>query len=197
LTFAGIADVTRRELAPSHASGLTTLRLRNHDLIVGRLDSRDVPRLARLQTAEDIFSMLGEPVRVVEQRDLAGLNSLITRSGILKALTQKQALGGPRRRRAPTFTCFVKQDRDRQVRRKSIAGSVTARVASLFPKWRNTDPAEIEFWGFYVGHMLHLGLRLSGETMRYHGRTPQRRQGPSAPPSPQPWPSSRIPKPDR
>jgi SAM-dependent methyltransferase len=177
LTFAGIADVTRRELAPCRATGLSTLRLRNHDLIVGRVDSRHVPRLARLQTAEDIFSMLAEPVRVETQRDLAGLNAILTRAAILNALGQKHVLGGSRRRRAPTFTCFVKQDRDRRVRRKSIARTVTARVGSLFPKWRSADPAEIEFWGFYVGHMLHLGLRLSDEKMRYRGRTPQRRKG--------------------
>jgi len=177
LTFAGLADVTRRELAPLRASGLSTFRLRNHDLIVGRIDGRHVPRLARLQTAEDIFSMLGEPVPVKGQHDLASLNALLTKARILNALGQKQALGGTRRRRAPTFTCFVKQDRDRQVRRKSIAGSVTARVASIFPKWRSADPAEVEFWGFYVGQMLHLGLRLSDEKMKYRGRTPQRRKG--------------------
>jgi SAM-dependent methyltransferase len=176
LTFAGIADVTRRELEPCRASGLDTFRLRNHDLIVGRIDGHDVPRLARLQTAEDIFWMMGEPVRVETQRDLAGLNAILTKARILSALGQKQTRGS-RRRRAPTFTCFVKQDRDRQVRRKSIAGSVTARVASLFPKWRSADPAEVEFWGFYVGQMLHLGLRLSDEKMKYRGRTPQRRRG--------------------
>jgi tRNA G10 N-methylase Trm11 len=121
--------------------------------------------------------MLGEPVPVKEQRDLDGLDAILTKTGILKAITHKQALRGHGRRRAPTFTCFVKQDRDRQVRRKSIARSVTARVASRFPKWRLADPAEIEFWGFYVGHVPHLGLRLSDESMRYHGRTPQRRKG--------------------
>jgi SAM-dependent methyltransferase len=151
--------------------------MRNHDLIVGRIDGRDLPRLARLQTAEDIFYMMGEPVPVVKQRDLAGLKAILTRARILNAVRQKQALGGSRRRRTPTFTCFVKQDRDRQVRRKSIAAGVTARVASLFPKWRPADPADIEFWGFYVGRVLHIGVRLSDETMRYHGREPQRRKG--------------------
>ena len=40
-------------------------------MLVSRGDSRDVARPARLQTAEDIFYVMGEPVPVVWQRDPA------------------------------------------------------------------------------------------------------------------------------
>ena len=177
LTFAGIADVTRRELTPCRPSELSVLRLRNHDLIVGKVDERDLTRLPGLRTAEDIFVMMGRPAPVASQRDLARLDSVLTRAEILNGVRLKNALHGPRRHRSPSFACFVKQDRDRDVRRRSIAARVAARVGSCFPRWRSADPAEIEFWGFYVDRVLHLGLRLSDEAMRYRGKSPQHRSG--------------------
>jgi hypothetical protein len=96
---------------------------------------------------------------------------------VLNGVRLKNALWGSGKRRSHTFACFVKQDRDRDVRRKSIAGKVVDRVGSCFPRWRQADPAELEFWGFYVGEVLHLGLRLSDERMKYRGKAPQRRSG--------------------
>jgi len=177
LTFAGLADITRRELQPCHPTELATFRLRNYDLVVGTVGRGDAGRLAGLRTAEDIFSMMGRPLPVVGQRDLAKVGPIITRAGILDGVRLKNTLWGSRKRRSRTFTCFVKQDRDREVRRKSIAAKVIARVGSCFPRWRHADPAEIEFWGFYIEGVLHLGLRLSDERMKYRGKAPQRRKG--------------------
>jgi hypothetical protein len=153
------------------------LRLRNYDLLVGAVGRGDVGRLAGLRTAEDIFCMMGRPVPIARQRDLAKLAPIVTRAGVLNGVSVKNTLWGSRRHRSHTFTCFVKQDRDREVRRKRIAAEVTARVASLFPRWRQADPAEIEFWGFYIEGVLHLGLRVSDERMKYRGKAPQRRKG--------------------
>lgn len=177
LTFAGLAEITRRELQPCHPTGLATFRLRNYDLITGRAGTRDIRRLAGLRTAEDIFCMMGRPVPIAGQRDLVKLAPIVTRAGVLNGVSVKNSIWGSRRHRSHTFTCFVKQDRDREVRRKSIAAEVTARVAWLFPRWRHADPAELEFWGFYIGGVLHLGLRLSDERMKYRGKAPQRRKG--------------------
>jgi tRNA (guanine6-N2)-methyltransferase len=177
LTFAGLADITRRELQPCRPTELTVLRLRNYDLLVGAVGRGDLGRLAGLRTAEDVFHMMGRPVPIAGQRDLAKVAPMVTTAGILDGVSVKNTVWGSRRRRSHTFTCFVKQDRDREVRRKSIAAAVTARVASCFPRWRHADPAEIEFWGFYIEEVLHLGLRLSDEGMKYRGREPQRRTG--------------------
>jgi len=177
LTFAGLADVTQRELALCRASELAVFRLRNYDFIVGKVSRASAGRLAGLRTVEDVFYMMGRPLPVASRRDLAKLDRTVTRTEVLDGLRLKSKLFGSRRRRSPTFTCFVKQDRDREVRRKQIAERVIARVASLFAKWRNTDPAETELWGFYINQVLHLGLRLSDEGMKYRSRAPQHRRG--------------------
>jgi SAM-dependent methyltransferase len=177
LTFAGLADIAQRELEACHPRELAVLGLRNHDLIVGEVSTANARRLAELRTVEDTFYMMGGPLTMAGRHDLAKLDRVVSKTGVLTGIGLKNALYGSRARRSHTFNCFVKQDRDREVRRKQIARGVVTRVASCFPKWRNSDPAAVEFWGFYIDRVLHLGLRLSDERMKYRGREPQRRQG--------------------
>ena len=71
----------------------------------------------------------------------------------------------------------MKQDKDRQVRRKQIAACINEAVGSRFRKWKRSDPAAVELWGFYARETLHLGVRLSDEKMRYRGQEPPERRG--------------------
>ncbi len=177
LTFAGLAEITQRELEPYHPSEVAVFRLRNYDLIVGKVSEASAGRLAGLRTVEDVFYMMGVPVAVAVRRDLGKLDRIVSRAEVLNGVRLKNAFCGPRRRKSPTFNCFVKQDRDRDVRRKQIAERVAARVGSCLPRWRRADPSEIELWGFYVKGSVHVGLRVSDEGMKYRGKAPQQRRG--------------------
>lgn len=177
LTFAGLAEIAQGELAPYDPSEVAVFRLRNYDLIVGKVSEASVGRLAGLRTVEDVFYMMGRPVTVAVRQDLGKLDRIASRAEVLNGVRLKNAFHGPRRHKSPTFNCFVKQDRDREVRRKEIAERVTALVGSCLPRWRRADPAEIELWGFYVKGVVHLGLRLSDEGMKYRGKAPQQRRG--------------------
>ena len=127
--------------------------------------------------AEDLFWLLGPPLGLAATRDLTGLIRLVQPAAVLSGLEIKNNLFGRGGRRGgnPSFACFVKQDRDRRVRRKQIAHSISAAVKGHFRKWRPADPAAIEFWGFYIEEQLHLGLRLSTHALRYRGRPPAQR----------------------
>ena len=47
-------------------------------------------------------------------------------------------------------------------------------IRNAFPRWRLSDPADLEFWVFWSGSAT-LSLRLSDETFKYRGRPPPRR----------------------
>ena len=177
LAFAGLGDIAVEELGAGRSGGMAVGRLPNYDFLPCTLAPSEVARLPTLRTVEDVFWLMGRPQRVSARRDLSKLSSVVTRSAILYGLELRNQLFHPKKPKTPTFNCFVKQDRDRAVYRKDIAGRINAGIAAAFGKWKNTDPASIELWAFYIDEFLHLGFRLSDEKMKYRGTKPIRREG--------------------
>jgi tRNA G10 N-methylase Trm11 len=177
LTYAGLADVARKELAACDPENLRVLRLPDYDLITCDVAPTKFPRPPKLTIAEDVFYMMGRPLPIETKGDASRLDKLVTPDAILKGLELKNSLFRPKKPKATTYNCFVKQDRDRPVRRRYIADRVSTLIASHFPRWRRADPAAVELWGFYVDQVLHLGFRLSDNRMRYRGREPALRKG--------------------
>lgn len=178
LCFAGLGELTVKFLKYRNFKNIRTKKLANYDLLLFSYTREQIPLLSQVPTAEDVFEVLGPPLEVHTGRDLQGLRSLLSREAVLAALQRKNvAFGRQSKARMTTFACFVKQDRDRRVRRKQIAAAVSGQIAGLFGRWKAADPAAVEFWGFYLDSRLHLGLRLSDHRLRYRGRAPQERPG--------------------
>ena len=177
LTFAGLADMAVRELADAKPGQLSVDRLPNYDLVSFDLDTKQFERLPYMRTAEDIFLLMGHPIRVVNDRSLSELAAIMTHTRILHGLELRNMLFHPKKPKVPTFNCFVKQDRDRSVYRKAITKKMNALVAAAFPRWRNSDPATVELWGLYIDEAVHIGFRLSDNRMRYRGQKPTLREG--------------------
>ncbi len=177
LTFAGLGGVALQELVVCSSRQSNVERLPNYDFVRCVLESTDVAKLPALRTVEDVFWLMGAPQRVSTRRDLSKLDTLVSSSVILKGLELRNRLFRPKKPGRPSFNCFVKQDRDRRVRRKDIARRVNAAIWAAFPKWTHSDPATIELWAFYIDERLHLGFRLSDERMRYRAQVPVLREG--------------------
>ena len=177
LTFAGLGSLAADELSRCEPSGFRFCRLADHDLVLCDISAKGARRLPGLALAEDVFLMLGPGVQVKTAADLERLDGLVLSESVLEAVGLKNSLFHPRKPKSTTYNCFVKQDWDRQVRRKQIAERVNALLGSRFRRWRQADPASVELWGFYVDERLELGLRLSDEKMRYRGRDPSQRRG--------------------
>ena len=177
LTFAGLGSLAAAELSRCDPSDFRFLRLSDHDLVLVHMREGDSCHLPGLRLAEDVFYMLGDPLPVRAAGDLSGLDSLTGAETVLEGLRLKNLRFHPPKPKTTTYNCFVKQDRDRQVRRKQMAARVNDLIGGQFKKWKQSDPAAVELWGFYVKETLHLGLRMSGEKMRYRGRKPPKRKG--------------------
>jgi len=176
LTFAGLAEVGLQELAVRKDSAYQVERLPNYDFVRCVLVPEDISRLPTLRTVEDVFWLISNPQQVTIKGDLEKLDNLVCSHVLLKGLELKNRLFRPKKPKQPTFNCFVKQDYDRPVHRKEIANRVSTAVSATFPKWKNSDPAAIEIWGFYIDQQLHLGFRLSDNRMRYRAQKPVSRR---------------------
>jgi len=177
LVFAGLARIAQKELSACEPRDVQCLRLRNYDLLLFRAALSDLDDFPRLRLPEDCFCMMGEPVAIERKSDAARLRGVLAQEAILQALELKNQLFRPKKPKATTYNCFIKQDQDRNVHRQFIADHVCALVAGHFSRWKRADPASVEFWGFYLDLKLHLGLRLSDSRMRYRGREPALREG--------------------
>ena len=177
LTFAGLGSLAAAELSRCKPTGFHVCRLTDHDFVLADIEAKGSRGLPALRIAEDIFCMLGPGMDIRSGTDLEKLGGLVSADAVLEGVRIKNALFHPPKPRITTHNCFVKQDRDRRVRRKQIAARVNDLVASHFRKWKQSDPAAVELWGFYVKESLHLGVRLSDEKMRYRGDQPPKRTG--------------------
>lgn len=182
LCSAGLAEFLRRELRPCQPQDFRVERLPNHDLVSLRLPAAAVPVLAKLRTVEDVFWLLGPALPLAEPHDLRRLGPRISAPAVQRGLELKNALFHPPKPKHPSFNCFVKQDHDYRVRRHDIADAMRVQMAALYPRWRLADPASVELWGFYREERLRIGLRLSGERLRWHGEAPVERPGALRPP---------------
>ena len=176
LTFAGLAEVSLQEVAERKDITYQVDRLPNYDLVRCSFVPEDIFRLEKLRTVEDVFWLIANPQRVTVKKDLGKLDKLVCRRSLLKGLELKNRLFRPKKPKQPTFNCFIKQDCDRLVYRKEIANRLNSVVSANFPKWKNSDPAAIEIWGFYIDQKLHLGFRLSDNRMRYRAQKPVSRK---------------------
>lgn len=173
--FAGLAPLLARELGRLDATGITSTRLRNHDYLSFRLASRRLHSLRSLRLAEDVFLEVAAAKRIERPSDIQTLSGKLNRQTVLDAISLKNAVfpdGGPRKR--PSYVCFVRQDRDHRVSRRRISQRVETSVAAAFPRWRLSDPADLEFWVFWA-RAATLALRLSDESFKYRGRPPPQR----------------------
>jgi 23S rRNA G2445 N2-methylase RlmL len=175
--FAGLADLGAREISSLGASNVASTRIRNYDRLSFGIRTGDIPRLRALRLFEDVLVDLGRIQRAERASDLARLTDVIRKDGLLRAIQEKNRFNGVRTggRKTPTFACFVKQDRDRRLHRSEIANAVERLVSQQFPRWRASDPAQLEIWVFWTGAAT-FSLRLTDERFKYRGMRPPERE---------------------
>jgi len=179
LTFAGLNQIAIKELNINirNPSKINVSTLPNYDLIVFESPLSDIIKLQSLRIAEDVFFIMGNPAEIRRKEDLSKINEIIKPENIFSGINLKNKIFGGKKPKTVTYNCFIKQDKDRHVRRKEIANQVNSLIQFHFRKWRNTDPSSIELWGFYIDEVLILGFRLSDNKMRYRGKEPILREG--------------------
>ena len=177
LTSPGLAQITYRELEhlDLQVKQLKTIFLRNHDLILGEVDSKSVNRLRKLRTVEDLFIVLTEIGAVRTESDLKRIAPKSLRTNLLSSLVY---LPGKKKRSPLTsFAIFVKQDRDHEVFRKDIAKTIADSIENAFAKWRHREPADVELWCFYTEDLLITGLRITSIEFRQRTYRSEERPG--------------------
>ncbi len=92
------------------------------------------------RTAEDVF------VQIAESRTTRGL---VTAAGLQRALSVFASVVRPLKR-SETFRVIARVKTE-SVRRTSFRDSLIAEVQHARPKWRFSDPAEIEIWAAQTG----------------------------------------------
>lgn len=172
--FAGLGPMVTASLASMPATNIATSRIRDHDFVSFRMDRDALPRLHSLHVIEDAFLQIGRIDRITASGDVRKLCAGLKRSTVLDAITCKNQFSrepAHRRRKAPSYFCFVRQGRDHPIHRKKIAQSVISTIGSVFPRWRASDPADLEFWVFWT-KSASLLVRLSDERLKYRSRRP-------------------------
>ena len=176
LTFAGLAKIAAEELNPSDKKKIQVHHLPNYDLSVLSLSEADMSCLPSLKTVEDVFWLMGR-LPLSKKIHLRQLQERIQKEQLLVGISLKNSLFHPTKPKQPSFNCFVKQDHDYPIYRRTIAQRMRSAVAQAFPKWKIRDPGSIEIWGFYIRRQLHLAFRLSDNRLRYHSKSPFHRPG--------------------
>ncbi len=171
LCFAGLGAICATEAACLGFERLWTRRLRNYELLYGRIDAARLRDLRRLRSAEDILLALTKPRRVIGRGDIR-LGRTLAGDVIANAIPWRFAPAEAR-----TFACFVKQDRDYRLHRKAIETHLRDALAQALPRWRAADPATVEVWGLWTKAELVVALRLTDNGFRYRGRPPTSRPG--------------------
>ena len=175
--FAGLGPLLRSELHRIGASGISVSRIRNHDYVSFRLDSANLRSLRSLRLAEDLFLEIAVAKQIERPSDIRSLSGRLNKQVTLEAISLKNLLFPARQARKPkrpTYVCFVRQHRDHRVSRRRVSERMELSIRNAFPRWRLSDPADLEFWVFWSG-CATLSLRLSDETFKYRGRPPPRR----------------------
>lgn len=175
--FAGLGDLAARELAPLIETGVKRTRIRNYDHLSFGVRTENLPRLRELRIVEDVLFDLGRLSRVERSADLARLGAIVSKDAVLAALQAKNRFDDRRsgNRKTTTFACFVKQDKDRNLRRSEVSSRVEMLVAQQFPRWHCHDPAQLEIWVLWSGPAT-FAVRLTDETFKYRGLKPPQRE---------------------
>ena len=179
VVFAGLGKLASRELHSIGIVNIESTRIRNYDYLSFKLSPDNLNRLRSLRIVEDLFIEIGRLRKLDRKSDLSQIKRTMKKESLISAVNRKNQFSGGRRqakRRATTFTCFVKQDRDQQLRRKDISQRIESIVAEQFPRWRLSDPAQIEIWVFWAG-TVSITVRITDETFKYRGISPPTREG--------------------
>ena len=177
--FAGLGLVVRDALARLGASNIAIARVRNHDYVKFRLKREQAIGLGSLHVVEDVFLEIARTAEIRGRSDIRKLCAPLGRYRLLNAIALKNDIfetQSRRRRKTPSYWCFVRQDHDRPIHRRLVAAGVNSAINSVFPLWRTLDPADLEFWVFWSNEV-SLTLRLSDQTLKYRNRTPPKRPG--------------------
>lgn len=166
LTSPGIGSAAEHELRLRGVefTEFKSLWMRNHDLIIFSAEPSALKQLLKLRSVEDIFLILSEDVAVETKPELGKLTPRKLRTQILESLP----LLPPRKtKRATTHVAvFVKQDQDQEIYRREIEEAVSSYLLKEFNRWKVMEPADIEFWAFYVKKKITLGMRLTKISFR-------------------------------
>lgn len=167
LTAPGLAKICLQELELMGIkySNPNILHLRNHDLILITLATREVRKTSRLRTVDDVFFIIESERALASHGALNALRKTQLKDPILQGIALKF---DTRRstKRTTNYWVFVKQDRDSAVFRKQIAQALVENIAREFSKWKAREPADIELWAFMCNERLTYGLRLSDAAFR-------------------------------
>ena len=172
--FAGLGPLVTASLDRIRATSIATTRIRDHDFVSFRMDREALPRLHSLHVVEDVFLEITRIDRIAASGDVRRLCAGLKRSTVLDAIICKNQFSREpphRRRKAPSYFCFVRQARDHPIHRKRVAQGVMSTIRGVFPRWRANDPADLEFWVFWA-KSASLLLRLSDERLKYRSRRP-------------------------
>ena len=172
--FAGLGPLVSNALARIPATNIAICRIRDYDFVSFRLDRKKLRGLHSLHLVEDIFLQLAHTSRINSIADVRKLCAHLNRSSVLDSIAHKNDFSATRshpRKKLPSYFCFVRQNRDHPVHRKTIANGVMSAVGRIFPRWRANDPADLEFWVFWSDD-ISLMLRHSDETLKYRSQAP-------------------------
>lgn len=119
-----------------------------------------------LRTTEDVFV---EVSRAEGAANLHGLVSKLLTPSLDRALSVYANEVAPLRG-SMTFRVVARVLGEQRFRRTELRDELTAAIAAARPRWRLSDPAQLEFWVLEVRRgVFRLGLRLSSAAMRHRG----------------------------
>ncbi len=177
LSYAGIGNISINELKQYGAYNISRKSLSNYDLLIFSISDKNIQFLKNLKTVEDIFYIIENDLHISRKKDLEKIGNIINKNVIFDAINKKNLINKKERIKAVRMFSFVKQDRDRFVHRKHISLQIINAVKLQFPKWKVNDPANIEFWGFYINENLTITLRMTENKFRYRNSKPTQRDG--------------------
>jgi 23S rRNA G2445 N2-methylase RlmL len=123
-------------------------------------------RLDSLRLAEDVFVQIagsgGGPADRVA-------SALLPRDGLERALSARSGYAG-HLSPSMTFRVIARVMDESRFKRTDLRGAVERAIAAGRPRWRRTDPADLEVWvAEHRRARFVSGLRLSDQRMRQHG----------------------------
>ena len=177
LVYAGLKGIAEKVLIGLGATIVKHDRLTNYDIICFNMPQNKIKPLNSFKIAEDLFFIIEQDIVLNNKKDLNKISLAITRGTIFKGINFKNKIFPGKNIKSVNIFSFVKQDKDRYIKRKQISYSIIERTINLFPKWKVKEPANLELWGFYIDKNLTIALRLSDKSFRYRGSKPPQREG--------------------
>ncbi len=145
------------------------------DLILFEVDRGYREALWSLRTIEDLFVEVGRTIRSSGDKPHSIARRIWRPEGVEKALSVWAADHRPLAGRM-TYRVIARVLQESSFLRTDLRKALTQSISAEKPKWRFSDPAQIEVWvSEYQAGRLVAGLRLSDASMRQHdGREVER-----------------------